>query len=137
MDSTNNNPKLQLLQQYKEQMIQRSKEAETTEESQYFLCLADLYNIAISDEKATMFGSALTVTVGTDGDAVTKVSINIYTNFTARTNFFEVSFSQWQAVPNKMLREVPEKKFSTAEDAYHFIVGLALKINAFFNNIKL
>ena len=137
MESTNNNHRIEKLQQQKEQMMQRSKEAESAEESQYYLCMADLYSLAISDEKASMFGSTLTVTVGNDSDAVTKVSINVHVNFKARTNSFETSFSQWQAVPNKLQREVPDRQFSTAEDAYHFIVGLALKINAFFNNIQL
>ena len=137
MESTNYNPRIEKLQQQKEQMIQRSREAESAEESQYYLCMADLYSLAISDEKAAMFGSTLTVTVGNDSDAVTKVSIEVRTDFAARTNFFAVSFSQWQAVTNKMVREVPDKRFDTAEDAYHFIVGLALKINALFNNIQI
>lgn len=137
MESTSNNPKIEKLQQLKEQVLQRSREADSQEKAQYYLCLADLYTLAINDEEATMFGSTLTITVGSDNDAVTKVSISVHVNFTARTNSFETSFSQWQAVPNKMIHEVGEKQFTTAEDAYNFIVGIALKINAFFNNIQM
>ncbi len=137
MESTSNNTQIEKLQQLKEQALQRSREADSQEEAQYYLCLADLYNLAIDDDKAKMFGPTLTVTVGSDSDAVTRVSISVHVNFADRTNSFETSFSQWQAVPNKMIQEVGEKQFSTAEDAYNFIVGLALKINAFFNNIQL
>ena len=137
MESTSNNPRNEKLQLQKEQMIQRSREAELNEESQYYLCLADLYNLAISDEKAVMFGSTLTVTVGSDDDAITKVSIEVRTDFAERTNHFECSFAQWNAVPNKLVHGIPDKKFTTAEDAYNFIVGLSLKVNAFFNNIQL
>ena len=137
MESTSNNPRNEKLQLQKKQMIQRSREAELKEESQYYLCLADLYNLAISDEKAVMFGSTLTVTVGSDDDAITKVSIEVRTDFAERANHFECSFAQWNAVPNKLVHGIPDKKFTTAEDAYNFIVGLSLKVNAFFNNIQL
>ena len=137
MESTINNPQFEKLQLQKEQMIQRSREADSHEEGQYYLCMADLYTLAINDEKSKMYGSTMTVAVGTDDDAVTKVGIEVRTDFAARTNYFAISFCQWQAIPNKLVREVPDKRFDTAEDAYHFIVGLALKINAFFNNIQL
>ena len=137
MESTINNPQIEKLQQFKEQMIQRSKQAESPEESKYYLCLADLYMLAIQHEKAVMFGSTITIEVGSSDDAVAKVSIEVRPDFTKKTTHFETSFSQWQAVPNRLLREVPDKFFDTAEDAYDFITSLAENINRFFNTIKL
>lgn len=137
MESTESyNIRIEKFQKQMEQMIQRSRDAELKEESQYYLCLADLYSLAISDDKTNMFGSTLTMTTGSDDDAVAKVCIEVRTDFASRSNYFECSFSQWTAVPGKLLRSASEKRFTTAEDAYNFIVGLANKINAFFNNIQ-
>ena len=136
MESTINNPRIEKLQLQKEQMIQHSKQAESSEESKYYLCLADLYQLAIQHEKATMFGATITIEVGESTDAIQRVSIEVRPDFSKRTTHFEVSFSQWQAIPNKLLREVPEKKFDTAKEAYDAIVGLSENINRFFNTIN-
>ena len=137
MESTINPTRNEKLQLRKEQMIQRSKDAESKEEGHYYLCLADLYTLAIENGQATMFGSTLTVTVGSDDDAVSKVCIEVITDFSSLTNHFETSFSQWQGVPCKLIREASDKHFGTAEEAFRFIVGLSQKINAFFNNIQI
>lgn len=137
MESTNKTRKNDKLQLFKEQMIQRSKQSETSEESQYYLCLADLYTLALQHESATMFGSTITLEVGGSNDAVQKVSIELRPDFTKRASHFETNFSQWQAVPNNMIQKVPDKRFNTADEAYDFITGLAESINRFFNSIQL
>lgn len=137
MESTIRQQQIEKLQEYKEQMIQRSRQAESNGEGHHFLCLADLYSLAIQHENAKMYGSTLTINVGNDDDAVTKVSIEVRPDFKANTNYFEVSFAQWQAVPNKMVRKVRECRFTSAEEAFESITSLSENINRFFNTIKL
>jgi len=137
MESTSNNPRIEKLQQIKEQLIQRSKQADSPEESHFFLCEADLYSLAMQHEDATVFGSSLNIKVGSDDDAVSRVTVEVRTDFKSRTNHFEVSFGMWKALTSKITQGVSEKHFQSAEDAFNYIVGLSENINRFFNAIKL
>lgn len=137
MESASKTQKIENLQELKEQAILRSKQAESPEEVQFHLFTADLYNLATEKGNVTMFGSSITVDVGTSDDAVAKVNIDVRPDFKARVNYFEVSFGQYQAVPNRIVRDVRSKHFTSAKEAYDFINGLAEKINMFFNDINL
>lgn len=137
MESASKTQKIENLQELKEQAILRSKQAERPEVVQFHLFTADLYNLAIAKGNATMYGSSITVDVGTSDDAVAKVNIDVRPDFKAGVNYFEVSFGQYQAVPIRIVRDVQSKHFTSAEEAFNFINGLAEKINMFFNGINL
>lgn len=137
MESTNNNTQTEQLQGFKEQLIQRSKQADSQEESNFYLCQADLYALAIQHENTKMYGSILSLQVGNDDDAVSRVSIEVRHDFKSNTNYFEVSFGMWKALTSKVTRGVSEKRFSTAQEAFDFITSLSENINRFFNSIKL
>lgn len=137
MESTINNIKTEKLQELKEQLIQRSKQADSPEESNFYLCQADLYALAIQHENTNMYGSTLSIHVGSDDDAVNMVSIEVRHDFKRNTNHFEVSFVMWKALTSKIANSVSEKHFSSAEEAFDFITSLSENINRFFNSIKL
>lgn len=137
MESTSNNPKIEKLQELKEQMIQRSKRADSPEEGRFFLCQADLYALAIQHENTSMYGTTMSIRVGSDDDAVSRVGIEVRYDFKNHNIYFEVSFGMWKAITPRITNEVSKKRFSSAEEAFDFINGLARKINMFFNGINL